>query len=275
MNIRMHENGWTPIIEDLDWKTITQDEVNELAKLLLTNTMLVSHQDGLTADDEVRVGSMFGSVEQYSPDVINDNFIFKNGGSNHILRVTGEKDEKGSEGMFGHVTELDWHCNRVTQPNRKPIIWLFSERGSVGSRTSYINFHMVYNDLTDEQKELYETLSLDVGEDAFSDYYNNPAFGRYYPKMIHTNKLGIKSLFMPFTQVHFIKDWDKPKSRELIEQLRDMLLDPKYVYHHDWKDNDIVVADQWSGIHKRWEFAGMPNRVLHRMATDYSNTPYC
>lgn len=270
----MHENGWTPIVEDLNWKEITQEEVNALAKLLLSNTMFVAHQDDLTADDEVRVGKMFGSVEQYSADVINDNFIFKNGGNNHILRVTGEKDEKGSEGMFGHVTELDWHCNRVTQPDRKSIIWLFSERGSVGSRTSYINFQLVYNDLTDNQKAEYETLELDVGLNAMSDYYNNPDFGRYYPKLVHTNQLGIKSLFMPYTQVHFIKGWAKPESRELIEQLRDMLLDPKYVYHHDWQDQDIVVADQWSGIHKRWEFAGMPNRVLHRMATDYSNTPY-
>lgn len=273
MKIRMHENGWTPIIEDLNWKEITQEEVNELAKLLLTNTVVISHQPDLTTKDEVNICSKFGDVEYYTSELLRENFILKDG-SNKIIRVTGEKDEHGNEGLFGHVTELEWHANRVTWPKRKPIVWLWGERGTVGSRTSYINFQLVYNDLTDAQKEEYESILLDVGHNAFSEYYNNPELGRYYPKLIHTNQLGRKSLFMPFNQVHFIKDWDKSLSRKFIEDLRDMILDPKYAYHHDWNNGDIIIADQWSGIHKRWEFDGMAQRVLHRMATDYANTPY-
>ena len=130
-------------------------------------------------------------------------------------------------------------------------------------------------DLTDEQKEQYENIKLDVGQNAFSEYYTeNPDFDRHYPRLIQINQLGYRSLFMPFNQVHFVKDWDKPLGRQLIEKLRDFVLNPKYVYHHDWEDGDLVIADQWSGIHKRWEFAGMENRVLHRLATDYKNTPY-
>lgn len=272
----MHENNWTPIVEDVNWLEITQDQINELARLLLTHTVVISKKTNLTPEAEVRVGSMLGKPECYNdPTAINPHFVHKEG-NQHILRVTGEKDEHGEPGMFGHVTELDWHCNRVTQPDRKPIIWLYGERGTVGSRTSYINFQLAYNDLSDSQKKTFDELELDVGHNAFSNYYQQTAdFGVHYPKLIQTNKLGIKSLFMPFNQVHFIKGWEKPESRKLIEQLRDMLLDnPKYIYHHDWDDGDVVIADQWSGIHKRWEFEHMDQRVLHRIATDYSNTPY-
>lgn len=274
----MHENGWTPIVTDLDWREITQEQVNQLAKLLLTNTVVVAKKQELTPADEVRIASMFGNVEDYSPQNgvgINTNFILKDG-SYKILRVTGEKDDHGEPGMFGHVTELEWHCNRVTWPDRKPIIWLFGERGTKGSRTSYINFQMIYQDLTDAQKAEFENLELDVGHNAFQEYYSDTVkFDRYYPKLVHTNVLGIKSLFMPFNQVHFIKDWEKPASRKLIEDLRDnLILNEKYAYHHDWDDGDIVIAEQWSGIHKRWEFEHMDKRVLHRIASDFANTPY-
>lgn len=277
MKIIMHKNGWTPIIEDLNWQTITQEQVNIIAKLLLTNTVVISKNQKLTPDDEVKIASMFGNLEEYGESSgCRSNFVLQDG-SNKILRVTGEKDEHGEPGMFGHVTELEWHCNRVTYPQRKPIIWLYGERGTEGSRTSYINFQMIYNDLSDSQKQEYENLELDVGQNAFQGYYSDTVslVDRHYPKLIQTNKLGIKSLFMPFNQVNFIKNWDKPLSRKFIEDLRDnLILKETYVYHHDWNDGDIVIADQWSGIHKRWEFEHMDKRVLHRIATDYSNTPY-
>lgn len=275
MKIKLHENGWTPIIHDLDWKNITQENVNEIALLLQTHTMVVAKKIDLSPDDEVKICSMLGEVENYTNFPIKKNFILQDG-SNQILRVTGERDDEGMEGMFGHVTELDWHCNRVTYPDRKPIIWLWAERGSLGSRTSYINFQLAYNDLSDEEKLKYDNIELDVGHNAFGEYYSNiPDFDAYYPRLIQTNKLGGKSLFMPFNQVHFVKDWDKESGRQLIEKLRDYVLDPKFVYHHDWEDGDLIIADQWSGIHKRWEFAHMATRVLHRLATDYTNTPYC
>lgn len=279
MKIHMHQNGWTPIVTDLDWREINQEQVNQLAKLLLTNTVVVTKKQELTPADEIRIASMFGNVEYYNAQ--NDigastNFILKDS-SNKILRVTGEKNDHGEPGMFGHVTELEWHCNRPTWPDRKPIIWLFGERGTKGSRTSWLNFQMVYQDLTDAQKEQFENLELDVGHNAFYEYYSkvNPHKPRHYPKLVQTNALGIKSLFMPFNQVHFIKDWDQQISRKLIEDLRDnLILNEKYMYHHDWDDGDIVISDQWSGIHKRWEFEHMDKRVVHRIATDFANTPY-
>jgi len=279
MKIHMHLNGWTPIVTDLDWREINQEQVNQLAKLLLTNTVVVTKKQELTPADEIRIASMFGNVEYYNAQ--NDigastNFILKDS-SDKILRVTGEKNDHGEPGMFGHVTELVWHCNRVTWSDRKPIIWLFGERGTKGSRTSWLNFQMVYQDLTDAQKEQFENLELDVGDRAFQEYYSKVKQdrNRYYPRLVQTNALGIKALFMPFNQVHFIKDWDQQISRKFIEELRDnLILNEKYMYHHDWDDGDVVIAEQWSGIHKRWEFEHMDKRVLHRIATDFANTPY-
>jgi alpha-ketoglutarate-dependent taurine dioxygenase len=275
MNVSTHENGWTIVVKDFDLRIATQNQINTLAKYLLTNTVVVFKNQQLSPDDQVQIASMFGTLEDYSPPgAIRENFISKDG-SKRILRVTGEPDEHGLPGMFGHVSELDWHANRVTYPNRKPIIWLYGVRGTKGSRTSYINFIEAYKGLTDQQKLDFEKIELDVGTgaNAFQAYYSDLEIkNRHYPRLIHTNQLGIKSLFFPFTQIHFIKDWDQIESRKFIDDLRDnYVLDEKFMYHHDWEDGDLVLAEQWSGVHKRWEFAHMDRRVLHRIATDFSN----
>lgn len=273
MNVSTHKNGWTIIVQDFDLRTATQAQINTLAKCLLTNTVVVVKNQQLSPEDQVHIASMFGKLEDYSlPGAIRDNFISKDG-SNKILRVTGEPDEHGQPGMFGHVSELDWHANRVTYPKRKPIIWLYGVRGTKGSRTSYINFIEAYNGLSEQQKSDFEQMSLDVGASAFQAYYSDIAIkDQHYPKLIHTNQLGIKSLFFPFKQIHFIKDWGHAESRKFIEDLRDnYVLDEKFMYHHDWEDGDLVLAEQWSGVHKRWEFEHMDRRVLHRIATDFSN----
>ena len=41
-------------------------------------------------------------------------------------------------------------------------------------------------------------------------------------------------------------------------------------YDHYWEDGDVVISEQWLSIHKRWEFKRMSERILHRIAFDYS-----
>jgi alpha-ketoglutarate-dependent taurine dioxygenase len=60
------------------------------------------------------------------------------------------------------------------------------------------------------------------------------------------------------------------EGRKLIEDLRDFCEQEKYMYHHDWQDGDVIIMEQWLGIHKRWEFSDMEKRVLHRIAMDFS-----
>ena len=56
-------------------------------------------------------------------------------------------------GLFGHKETLDWHCNKPSNPERSPIIWIYAVKGSKGSITSWIDNHKSYNDLSDDIKE--------------------------------------------------------------------------------------------------------------------------
>jgi alpha-ketoglutarate-dependent taurine dioxygenase len=246
--------------------------------------VVARNQNHLTIDDEIRAAQMFGEVEDLS--AFGDSAPFKNfiipNSQYKVGRVTGELDEHGNPGLFGHVSDLDWHCNQPSMPTRKPLVWLLGVKGTAGSRTSWTNNIMAYNDLSQEWKDRVKDLKMVCGwkKDSYSEYDFGRAKGgitedfneHYTPSMVHTNIGNKTGLFFPFLQFKNFVGLTEKESIDIIEPLRDHVLQEKYIYHHDWQDGDVVIAEQWLGIHKRWKFDGMPNRVLHRLTFDFSNS---
>jgi len=54
----------------------------------------------------------------------------------------------------------------------------------------------------------------------------------------------------------------------LYEKLINHVTQEKYIFHHDWNDNEVIISEQWHTLHKRWEFDNIENRMLHRIAFD-------
>jgi taurine dioxygenase len=78
-------------------------------------------------------------------------------------------------------------------------------------------------------------------------------------------------MFFPFLQIFGFEGYEQEEFESIMQELTDHVLKDEFAYHHDWEDGDIVLSEQWLSIHKRWDFDGMDNRVLHRIAFDYSN----
>jgi alpha-ketoglutarate-dependent taurine dioxygenase len=74
--------------------------------------------------------------------------------------------------------------------------------------------------------------------------------------------------------IHKIKEMSNERSKEVVEFLKEFVIREEYVYHHDWKDGDILIADQETGIHKRWPFKNITERTLHRACFDYPDQDY-
>lgn len=283
MNYHLHENGWTVVLDDFDFATATREDIDQIACLLATNTCVVARHQQLTVADELRVAHMFGDVEDLSPvaHLAPYNHILLPDGENKIERVTGELDEHGQPGLFGHVSDLDWHCNMPGDPKRKALVWLLGVRGTAGSRTSWTNNIRAYDDLSNGVKDYLKTLKMVCGwkRYSYSEFDFGPAkegrqedFNEHYtPNLVHTNIAGKTGLFFPFLQFRNFVGLTEEASKRIVEDLRDHVLQEKYIYHHDWQDGDVVISEQWLGIHKRWAFDGMPNRVLHRATYDFAN----
>jgi alpha-ketoglutarate-dependent taurine dioxygenase len=80
-----------------------------------------------------------------------------------------------------------------------------------------------------------------------------------------------KGLFFPFYQIFEVAGWTENESKDLIEYLQNHILQEKYMWHLDWQDGDINVAEQILTIHKRWAFEAMDRRILWRIASGHEN----
>lgn len=271
MNIsRNLEKPWVIEVNE-NINSLTDDEVKEVIKLIVENMVVVFKNQQLSMEDELRFCKISGRVQPTQSEKTKHISIAEG-----ILRVTGKKDEEGKEGLFGHTYALDWHANQPSNESRHPLIWLYGVEGTAGSKTSWLNNIESYNGLPEDFKQRISNIEVFCGykRGSYSDseYFKEHVNKNNPVKLVQTNKAGKVGLFFPFLQIFGFKDHSDKEFNEIMDILVEHVLQEKYIYHHEWQDNDIVISEQWLSIHKRWEFQNMDKRILHRIAFDYSNT---
>tara|TARA_X000000368_G_scaffold415598_1_gene407661 strand:+ start:4936 stop:5772 length:837 start_codon:yes stop_codon:yes gene_type:complete len=270
-------NDWAIQIEDLDIRTATKEEVFEIGKLTLSNMVTVFKNQDLQPEDEVAFCSKLGKCQ-----FIIDPTKPKEGQrtehlavGNHILRVTGQKNDKGEEGLFGHTSALDWHANQASNYDREPLIWLYGVEGTKGSKTSWLNNIASYEALSDELKEEIKDVKITLGYKSGS-YSPSKFFVEHHAtdkpfNLVHTNDAGKTGLYFPYLQILGMVDKTEEQFKDLMDRLIEHVTQPQFIYDHHWEDGDIVLSEQWLSIHKRWAYEKMEDRILHRIAFNYEN----
>lgn len=271
MKISYPFNNWTALVDE-DLNTLSDEDIKTIGKLTVSNMCVVFRDQHLTPDDELRICSVIGDYHRFPPDGDRNAHIRLNDG---ILRVTGQKNTDGEEGLFGHKEALDWHANQASNTSRMPLIWLYGASGTKGSRTSWINNIASYEGLSDEMKDKIKDIKVYCGYKP-GRYSNSKFFKEHVNKdnlinLVQTNKEGKTGLYFPFLQIFGFDGYSEEEYQSIMDELTAHILKPEYAYHHDWEDNDIVISEQWLSIHKRWYFEKMEERVLHRIAFNYNN----
>lgn len=282
INYNLHENGWTVFIEDLDMKQASQDQINQIAKLIAKNTLVIIRNQNLTPPEEAKILRMFKNPQSFVVPKAT-NYIntlagaVVEGSEDLFLRVSGKKDEHGRVGIAAYESEMVWHCNDPGEANRLPMVWLYGAEGTLGSRTSYNNNVLSYRDLPEDLKIEIENYHLEVIREMGLDINNmetNGVIAEYKPPLVITNIANQKGLFFPMYHIVKIQEATEERSEEILKFLREHVVQEKYVYHHDWRDGDIVIGEQNLGIHKRWPFKQIGQRTLHRAAFDFPDQDY-
>lgn len=270
VDVFYHPNGWTVEVNG-QIKDFNEKQIRYIHHLLLKNTVVVMRNQNLTPEDELRIVSVIGDpISTIKDKRVDDTTILPG-----IIRVTGKKNSDGIVGLFGHKSTLDWHANRCSSPERKPLIWMWGETGMVGSRTSFINNVVTYNDLSQKMKDRIADKKVFCGYRK-GTYSESSQFKEHINRnwgipLVYTNDAGQTGLYFPYHQILEMQDTPQEECDALIEELRQHVVQDKYIYHHDWQNHDIVISEQWLSIHKRWYFENMEDRILHRIAYDYSN----
>ena len=270
-------NDWAIQIEDVDLRTATKEEVFEIGKLTLSNMVTVFKNQKLEPEDEVAFCSKIGKCQ-----FIIDPTKPKEGQrtehlavGNHILRVTGQKNDKGEEGLFGHTSALDWHANQASNYDREPLIWLYGVEGTKGSKTSWLNNIASYEAMSDELKQEIKDVKITLGYKSGS-YSPSKFFVEHHAtdkpfSLVHTNDAGKTGLYFPYLQILGMIGKTEEQFKDLMGRLVEHVTQPQFIYDHHWEDGDIVLSEQWLSIHKRWAYEKMEERILHRIAFNYEN----
>jgi taurine dioxygenase len=264
-----HNNGWTVIVRGRI-QDLTDFEIIKLGSVVMTQMVIVFKNQDLTPEEELAFCRKIGKVQSTTHERTK-HISLQDG----ILRVTGEKDKHGEEGLFGHVSALDWHANQPSNKKRMPLIWLYGQKGTEGSRTSWINMIEAYEKLPTKLKKKLDGkkayFGYESGKYSTSSFFHEHVNKENLFSIVMENDAGLKGLYFPFNQMFGIEGMEQTEFEDLVKTIKEYVMKPDFVYHHDWEDGDVVLSEQWLSIHKRWEFEGMPNRILHRIAFDYSN----
>jgi alpha-ketoglutarate-dependent taurine dioxygenase len=282
MRFELHENGWTTYVEDFDVNTCTEQDIKEICKMISKNTcVVIKNQPQISTERELEIINMF---KDPSPLFHKKDEHFRHTAVDPdglICRVTAEKNEEGKTGIGANPGDFDWHANVTWRRIREPIIWLRAVKGTKGSTTSYNNNVMTWNDLPATFQKTLKDLKLVITGGRRHD--GSPISARededrgekFNHPLVYTSPLtGRVGLYCPYLQIRGIVDMPQDEAADLIKWLGEYTTQEKYIYHHNWDDGDIVVADQWHGIHKRWKFVNLETRVLHRAALYYPEQDY-
>lgn len=281
MNYRIHENGWTVIVENFDLHNATDEEILLIGRLLMTNLVVVFKGLDLTATQEADIISRFPrSQKLFEPGSKEYTHWVVNGSHGLILEVTGKKNQDGEVGYAGDE-EMPWHCNDTMNEDRRRLVWLYGVSGTKGSKTSWNNTMLAYKDFEDHIKEKIKNKLLVVsnGMDEFQttkEGYDDELeiSDTFFPPIVQVNAAGQQGMFWPGCQAYGIKDMDKLESDDLAKLIMEHVVKEKYLYHHMWDDGDLVISDQVMSIHKRWHFDDIVNRFVHRSVFDYPEQDY-
>lgn len=283
------DNGWTVRIHT-PINDIDENDQAQVLKLLVQNTCVFWRGQDLTPQQELDFCYRFGNIDfvdgkDYDERSEEGKSLFIRDFPG-ILRVTAKPGETGLPGQFAHKEELQWHCNQPNNPNRKPFVWLYSVEGSKNSVTHWSNSILAYNDMSGDLKEYYDTLSVghfnsrfrtDLNREGYETYR---AYDEYYKslnfrnKLVLTNSYGQKGIHLSPLQVgeiaqhrdNTITVMEYSEMIEFADNLLEYLTQPKYVYSHHWQDGDVIIGEQFFGVHKRDAFEDMHKRYLHRIA---------
>lgn len=271
--------NWGLLIEE-DICQLTARQWNEIGRLANEHILILLRGQALSPQLEVEVCRSIGEVEVMPNSILHR--CPKDGGGvpfREIQRVTGRRDQGGSPtGLFYHNEELDWHVNRASNlKERKSLVWLYAKEGTFGSRTSWINTELAYRDMEPGMKEKLRNCKVYLGyspgkyspvED-FKKHINSTA-----TEVVIYNSYSQRSgLYFPFNQIFGIEGLDESESAAFIEEVKKTLLNERYIYHHDWRDGDLIISEQSFSLHKRWAF-DVSHRLLHRITMDWKPGKY-
>jgi alpha-ketoglutarate-dependent taurine dioxygenase len=220
---------------------------------------------GLHLDDATQVAfsKKLGRVE-----------TFPRGGGEHpeIFRVSLDPAKTPSAEYLKGT--FDWHIDGMTEdiPIMATLLTAHAVAAS-GGETEFASTYAAYDDLTDEEKERFESVRVvHTFEAAQRLHKPNPSpeeleMWRKRPSKVHpliwTHEDGRKSLVLGATTAG-VEGMSDEDGRAFLDGLLERSTTPERVYRHEWEVGDLVIWDNRGVLHRACPYDPTSARDMHR-----------
>lgn len=167
-----------------------------------------------------------------------------------------------------------WHLDGTTSD--VPIfasIMACKHPAPSGGETEFCSTYAAYEDLPNEEKELYEGLQvyhsfvstqrITVPEPTLEQYQAWRAKGGNTIPLVWKHRNERKSLICGAT-AEYVLGMEPQKSLDLLFKLRAWTTQPQYVYQHQWRQGDLVIWDNTGTLHRACPYDLNSGRLMHR-----------
>ena len=246
------------------------DDVRDSILAALNEHHVLSFPDQNLTDEEQTAFTMrFGEIEGH---VAHDH----DGKPFPVVHVVSNLDSSGKPTATprSHGNYF-WHSDKSYHdiPSLATILYAI-EVPPYGGATQFANMQMAYDELLPEMKEIIEGLNVvHSWEQSRRNSMNKPATQEQIdarPPVTHPiirthPDTGKKGVYIGVHASH-IDGMEWHEGREILYRLTDLVTQPRFIYTHEWKKNELVMWDNRCLMHRAT--GDFPQdvypRVLHR-----------
>jgi len=252
-------------IEGVDHDRLLHDEAlpDWTLETLDANGVLLFRDLHLDDETQVAFSKRLGRVETFGLDP---------NAPPEIFRVTLDPTKNPAaaylQGTFA------WHIDGLTEDI--PIMATLLAGHAVaanGGETEFASTYQAYDDLTDDEKQRFESIRVvhtfeasqrlhnpDPTPEQVEEWRRRPA--KVHP-LIWTHESGRKSLVLGATASH-VDGWDEDEGRVFLDELLERSTRSDRVYRHEWQVGDLVIWDNRGVLHRACPYDPTSPRDMHR-----------
>jgi alpha-ketoglutarate-dependent taurine dioxygenase len=231
------------------------DKIRVLSQTLYNNRLIVIREQSLTKRSYLEFGGHWGVP---IPHVLDHLRMPRY----PALMVVGNTEEKDQVETVRNGTAL-WHTDQSYEAIPASATMLYAIKvPTIGGETQICNMVAAYQDLDQSTKQRLDLLQVahqygrgklrpfEFGASPIATQEQHdqlPTF--YHPLVMKHHITGEKALYAIGQSSYGIKGMEDGKALDLLEQLKDHVLQEKYIHRHKYEVGDVAIWDTFQTLH--------------------------
>ena len=257
-------------IEKIDVNYLSAIEKKEIIDLFDEHSLIVIKKQKINEQEQVNFTKIFGELEITKPGTLGTNsnlVILTNIDENGDIVDTSHKQSKNDR------ANQQWHSDSSfkIRPAHASIL-SGKQVPKEGGNTEFVSMRVVYKNLQKDIQEkvlnleavhhfAYSRSKIDIKMVSQIEYEKFPPVVQ---PMVKTNPKNNKRALYFGSHTAYIKDIPEKESTKLLTYLKKFSSQKKFIYSHTWEENDLLIWDNRSILHRGTDYNPKEPRYLIR-----------